>query len=64
MHPAGSGARIRAQTDLKNASSMLAGDQTVLFLQFLETMTKISESGQHTFHIGRGLPMPGQDDGA
>ena len=70
-------ARIRAQTDLenarttvataralKNASSMLAGDQTVLFLQFLETMTKISESGQHTFHIGRGLPMPGQDDGA
>ncbi|MEM0962188.1 MAG: SPFH domain-containing protein [Bacteroidota bacterium] len=62
-------AKIRAQSDLenarttvaaaralKNASSMLAGDQTVLFLQYLETLTKISEKGNHTFHV-EGVPQ-------
>lgn len=57
-------AKIRAQSDLenarttvaasralKNASTMLSGDPTVLFLQYLETLTKIAEKGNHTFHV-------------
>lgn len=64
-------ARIRAQSDLenarttvaaaralKNASSMLADDPAVLFLQYLETLTKIAETGSHTFHI-EGAPRLG-----
>ena len=60
--------KIRAQSDLenarttvsaaralKNASAMLSGDQTVLFLQYLETLTRIADKGNHTFHI-EGLP--------
>lgn len=62
-------ASIRAQSDLenarttvaaaralKNASAMLAGDRTVLFLQTLETLTRISESGHHTFHLALAPP--------
>ena len=61
-------AKIRAQSDLenarttvaaaralKNASALLEGDQTVLFLQFMETLTKIADKGSHTFHI-EGVP--------
>ncbi|MEM1116400.1 MAG: SPFH domain-containing protein [Bacteroidota bacterium] len=64
-------ARIRAQSDLenarttvaaaralKNASAMLADDPTVLFLQYLETLTKIAETGNHTFHV-EGMPRLG-----
>ncbi|GAB5535414.1 MAG: slipin family protein [Rubricoccaceae bacterium] len=64
-------AKIRAQSDLenarttvaaaralKNASAMLEGDQTVLFLQFMETLTKIADKGNHTFHIGEMPTLP------
>ena len=68
-------ARIRAQSDLenarttvaaaralKNASKMLEGDQTVLFLQFMETLTKIADKGNHTFHIGEIPTLPARRD--
>jgi len=68
-------AKIRAQSDLenarttvaaaralKNASAMLEGDQTVLFLQFMETLTKIADKGNHTFHIDSFPALPGASD--
>ena len=68
-------AKIRAQSDLenarttvaaaralKNASAMLEGDQTVLFLQFMETLTKIADKGSHTFHIGEMPTLPSRRD--
>ena len=58
-------AKIRAQSDLenarttvataralKNASKLMEGDDSILFLQFLETISKISDKGKHTFMIG------------
>jgi len=37
---------------LKNASEMMKNDDNIKFIQFLETITKISEKGKHTFMIG------------
>jgi regulator of protease activity HflC (stomatin/prohibitin superfamily) len=58
-------AKIRAQTDLenartavatartlKNAAELMKGNDSIQFLQLLETLTKISASGQHTFVLG------------
>jgi regulator of protease activity HflC (stomatin/prohibitin superfamily) len=58
-------AKIRAKTDLenartqvataralKNASELMKGDENIKFMQFMETITKISEKGKHTFVIG------------
>jgi regulator of protease activity HflC (stomatin/prohibitin superfamily) len=58
-------AKIRAQADLenarttvaaaralKNAADIGAGDPNVRFLQFIETLLKISEKGKHTFVLG------------
>lgn len=55
-------AQVRAKTDLenarttvatartlKNASALLKGDENIKFIQLLETMTKISAKGNHTF---------------
>ncbi|BFM38181.1 slipin family protein [Synechocystis sp. LKSZ1] len=62
-------AKIRAQTDLENARSVVATaralknaaqlikeDDNIKFLQYLETLTKIASKGKHTFVIGE-LPM-------
>jgi len=58
-------AKIRAQADLenarttvaaaralKNASNLMKGDNTLMFFQFLETISKIADKGKHTFMIG------------
>lgn len=58
-------AKIRAQTDLENARSVVATaralknaaqlikeDDNIKFLQYLETLTKIAANGKHTFVIG------------
>jgi regulator of protease activity HflC (stomatin/prohibitin superfamily) len=58
-------AKIRAQTDLENARSVVATaralknaaqlikeDDNIKFLQYLETLTKIAAKGKHTFVIG------------
>jgi regulator of protease activity HflC (stomatin/prohibitin superfamily) len=58
-------AKIRAKTDLenartqvataralKNASELMKGDENIKFMQFMETITKISDKGKHTFVIG------------
>ncbi len=37
---------------LKNASELMKGDENIKFMQFMETITKISEKGKHTFVIG------------
>lgn len=57
--------KIRAQVDLenartqvataralKNASELMKGDETIKFLQYMETITKIASNGKHTFVIG------------
>lgn len=58
-------AKIRAKVDLenartavataralKNAAEMMKGDDSIRFMQYLETLTKIASKGNHTFHIG------------
>jgi len=37
---------------LKNASELMKNDDNIRFFQFLETITKISQNGSHTFMIG------------
>lgn len=37
---------------LKNASEIMKGDDSIKFYQMLETITKISEKGRHTFMFG------------
>lgn len=37
---------------LKNASELMKGDDSIKFMQMLETITKIAEKGKHTFIIG------------
>jgi regulator of protease activity HflC (stomatin/prohibitin superfamily) len=66
-------AKIRAKTDLenartqvaaaralKNASELMKGDENIKFLQFMETITKISEKGKHTFVIGDARQLDGK----
>jgi regulator of protease activity HflC (stomatin/prohibitin superfamily) len=36
---------------LKNASELMKDDENIKFIQYLETITKISEKGKHTFVI-------------
>lgn len=58
-------AKVRAKTDLenaktavataralKNAAQLMAEDENIKFLQYLETLTRIAHSGKHTFVIG------------
>jgi len=58
-------AKIRAKSDLenartavataralKNASELMKGDENLKFIHLMETLTKISEKGKHTFTIG------------
>lgn len=55
-------AKIRAETDLenarsavatartlKNASELMKGDDNIRFIQFMDTISKISSKGNHTF---------------
>lgn len=57
--------KIRAQSDLenartavatartlKNAAELIKDNDSIQFLQFMETLTKIAASGHHTFVIG------------
>lgn len=57
--------RVRARADLenartavatartlKNASELMKDDDNIKFFQLLETITKISEKGKHTFVVG------------
>lgn len=37
---------------LKNASELMKDDENIRFFQLIETITKISEKGKHTFMIG------------
>lgn len=59
-------ANIRAKTDLanartqiataralKNAASLIKGNKEIQFLIWLETLTKISNKGNHTFVVGK-----------
>jgi regulator of protease activity HflC (stomatin/prohibitin superfamily) len=61
--------KIRAQSDLenartavaaaralKNASELMKGDDNIRYLQLLETLTKISATGKHTFVLGELTP--------
>ncbi len=72
-------ARIRAESDLENARSVVAAartmktaaklmesDDNIRYLQLLETMNKIAQKGNHTFHLhdlptlrASGLPAGG-----
>lgn len=58
-------AKIRAKADLenartavataralKNASNLMKDDDNIKFFQFMETITKIAQKGNHTFMIG------------
>jgi regulator of protease activity HflC (stomatin/prohibitin superfamily) len=58
-------AKIRSQTDLenartvvataralKNASQLIGDEQNIKFMQYMETLVKIAASGKHTFVIG------------
>jgi regulator of protease activity HflC (stomatin/prohibitin superfamily) len=36
---------------LKNASKMMEGDENIKFLKYLETISKIAETGRHSFAI-------------
>jgi regulator of protease activity HflC (stomatin/prohibitin superfamily) len=38
---------------LKNASKMMEGDENIKFLKYLETISKIAETGKHSFVIER-----------
>jgi regulator of protease activity HflC (stomatin/prohibitin superfamily) len=38
---------------LKNASKMMEGDENIKFLKYLETISKIAETGRHSFVIER-----------
>jgi len=66
-------ATIRAKSDLenartqvavaralKNASELMKDDENIKFVQFMETINKISEKGKHTFVIG---DMSGRPNG-
>jgi regulator of protease activity HflC (stomatin/prohibitin superfamily) len=57
--------KIRAKSDLenartsvatartlKNASELMKGDDNIKFFQLLETISKIAESGKHSFNFG------------
>lgn len=37
---------------LKNASELMKGDENIKFFQLLETISKIAESGKHSFNFG------------
>ena len=39
---------------LKNAAELIKGDESIRFMQYLETMTKIADKGKHTFVFGYG----------
>lgn len=42
---------VAAARALKNASELMKDDENIKFIQYLETITKISEKGKHTFVI-------------
>jgi regulator of protease activity HflC (stomatin/prohibitin superfamily) len=44
--------QVATARTLKNAAELMKGDENIKFMQFLETVTKISEKGKHTFVIG------------
>lgn len=46
---------------LKNASELMKGDDSILFVQYLETITKIASKGKHTFMIG-DIPKFGKEN--
>ena len=61
-------AKIRAEADLenarsvvaaaralKNASTMMKDDENIRFIQLMETMTKISSKGNHTFVLSDAM---------
>ncbi len=64
-------AKIRAESDLenarsvvsaartmKNAAKLMESDDNIRFLQLLETLNKIAQQGNHTFHL-HDLPHAG-----
>jgi regulator of protease activity HflC (stomatin/prohibitin superfamily) len=42
---------VVAARTLKNASKMMEGDENIKFLKYLETISKIAETGRHSFAI-------------
>ncbi len=44
--------QVATARTLKNAAELMKGDENIKFMQFMETITKISEKGKHTFVIG------------
>jgi regulator of protease activity HflC (stomatin/prohibitin superfamily) len=45
---------------LKNAAELMKGDDSIRFLQYLDTLSKISSKGKHTFMIGE-IPRMSKD---
>ncbi len=44
--------QVASARTLKNASELMKDDENIKFIQYLETITKIAESGKHTFVVG------------
>lgn len=44
--------QVASARALKNASELMKDDENIKFIQYLETITKIAESGKHTFVVG------------
>lgn len=44
--------QVAAARALKNAAELMKEDENIKFIQLLETITKISEKGRHTFVVG------------
>ncbi len=44
--------QVASARTLKNASELMKDDENIKFIQYLETITKIAQSGKHTFVVG------------
>lgn len=52
---------VAAARALKNAAELMKGDESIRYVQYLETITKIASKGKHTFMIG-DVPNLGKEN--